>query len=77
MVKRNDPGRQLHGVNIKEFKVVSWHPTPDASGPPTAVAIVITTEQHGDLVMRLKSARAVDDFIKALEHHKADVFPKG
>jgi hypothetical protein len=65
------------GVNVKEFKVVSWHPTPDASGPPTAVAIVITTEQHGDLVMRLKSARAVDDFIRALEHHKADVFPKG
>jgi len=67
----------LMGVNVRDFTVCSWHPTQDASGPATAVAIVIATQSHGDLVLRLKTPAAVDRFIAALQHHKTDVWPKG
>ena len=74
----NPPSKEptpLIGVNVKGYAVGSWCPTPDGSGAPTAVAISIETESFGDIVLRMKSPRAVDEFIQALLRHKRDVWP--
>ncbi len=71
-------------VPVLEYQVGSWCPTPDGSGPATAVALRL----HGPVLnggeaqtvtmhLRLKSARAVDELIAALERHRNDVWPGG
>lgn len=71
------PGdRPLFGPNVKSFTVGSWCASPDGSGPATAVGISIETERHGDLVLRLKSPRAVDQMIQMLLRHKREVWPE-
>jgi hypothetical protein len=67
--------------NIKSYGVASWCPTPDGSGPAEAVVLHLTigTVEGDDLEigLRLKSARAVDEMIAALERHRNDVWPGG
>lgn len=70
-----DP-RALMGPNIKSFTVGSWCPTPDGTGPATAVAIGIELTSGHDLVLRLKTPKAVDDMIQMLLRHKRDVWPE-
>lgn len=66
---------QLLGPHVEDGVVVGqWCPTPDGSGPPVAVALIFNLPSHGDIVMRLKSRRAVDEMIRQLEHHAAEVF---
>lgn len=72
----NRDKQALFGPNVKSFTVGSWCPTPDGSGPATAVGISIETERHGDLVLRLKSPHAVDRLIQLLLRHKRDVWPE-
>ena len=72
------PGRvQLIGPAVQGLTVCSWCPSPDGSGDPVAVALVFNIVEIGDIVMRLKSRRAVDDVIDALQKHKTDVFGGG
>lgn len=70
----------LMGIEIIDLTVGSWSPSPDASGPPEAVALALKAlwnrETTVDLVLRLKTPRAVDDLIAALAKHKADVWPQ-
>ena len=78
MSRLNPPERNprpLVGFDVKGFSVGSWCPTPDGSGPATAVSICITVEPLGDLVLRLKSPETVDEVIQALLRHKRDVWP--
>lgn len=71
------PGdRPLRGPNIKSFTVGSWCPTPDGSGPATAVSITIETDVHGDIVLRCKTPESVDRLIQMLLRHKRDVWPE-
>lgn len=65
---------QMLGPMVEGFAVVEWCPTPDGSGKPTAVAIVFNVAQFGDVVLRLKSRRAVDATIDALIEHRDVVF---
>jgi subtilisin-like proprotein convertase family protein len=67
--------RGLVGASVKSFTVGSWVPNQDSSGMAVAVAISIETESHGDLVLRLKSPKAVDDMVQMLLRHKRDVWP--
>lgn len=67
--------RPLIGPNIVDFSVGEWCPTPDGTGKPEAVAISIRTERHGDLVLRLKTPKAVDNLIQMLLRHKRRVWP--
>ncbi len=65
----------LQGPNIESFTVGSWCPTPDGTGPATAVAISIKIAGLGDIVMRIKSPMEVDRIIQMLLRHKRDVWP--
>lgn len=73
--------RQLIGATIEEYTVGSWCPTNDGTGPATAVAIELAIKTKGGdplpLIMRLKTPRAVDAMIAALQKHRDDVWPKG
>lgn len=77
-----DTGRRRVVMAIEEFNVVEWHPTPDASGPATAVALVFDAKV--DLagkqfltspMIRLKSRRVVMELIEALQKHADAVWP--
>lgn len=71
------PGnRGLEGVNVLSFEVGSWVPNQFNMGKPMAVAIAIQTDGAGDLVLRLKSPRAVDQMIQSLLRHKREVWPE-
>jgi hypothetical protein len=59
---------------VDGFSVCEWCPTPDGSGAPEAVAVVFNMRSVGDVVLRLRSRRAVDEMIAALEKHRDVVF---
>jgi hypothetical protein len=65
----------LIGPKLKGYTIGSWCPTLDGSGPPEAVALTINVQGMGDLVLRLKSKRAVDEMIELLQQYKEDVWP--
>jgi hypothetical protein len=68
--------RGLSGHNVGGFTVGSWVPNQDSTGQPVAIAIALHTVGHGDVVLRLKSPKAVDDMIQMLLRHKRDVWPE-
>ena len=68
--------RELRGVKLLGLNVCSWCPTTDGPAPPTAVALVIETEEFGDIVCRLKSPEIVDQVIQSFLRHKRDVWPE-
>jgi hypothetical protein len=67
--------------SIVEYGVASWCPERDGKVPAEAVAFHITIGfGDGDqlkAVMRLKTPRAVDELVAALERHRNDVWPAG
>lgn len=65
---------QLLGPMVDGFTVGQWCSSPDGSGPATAVAVIFNLQQVGDVMLRLKSRRAVDEMIAALEEHRNAVF---
>lgn len=65
----------MFGRTVKSFTIGSWCPTPDGSGPATAVGMTIELMTGEHIVMRLKSPRAVDETIQSLLRHKRDVWP--
>lgn len=74
------PSGALFGPTVTGYTVASWCPTPDATGPATAVAIVMNTrlpvlDVDCDIVLRLKSPQRVDEMIQSLLRHKRDVWP--
>ncbi len=68
-------------LRIAEYGVASWCPTPDGSGPAEAVVfhfqVAGPDDEVVELAMRLKSPRAVNELIAALERHRDDVWPQG
>lgn len=69
-------GKPLQGPNVKGFTVGDWCPTPDGTGPATAVAISIKLEGGYDIVLRLKTPERVDEVIQMLLRHKRSVWPE-
>jgi hypothetical protein len=76
----NDPSRlpvsNVRAMAVNELHVVEWHNKPEPVGRPDCVAFVL--ELHGfdvPLVVRLKSAAAVNDVIGALERHRDGCWP--
>ncbi len=72
---QSNPGGGMYGPVVSGYTVGSWCQSQDGSGPPIAVAISIETG-IGDVVLRLKSPRAVDEMIQTLLRHKRDVWPE-
>ncbi len=72
----NDLYRDMMSSNEPGIHVISADPngtSPDS--PPTEVHVLMNSPVHRTIaVMRLKSARAVDDLIAALTEHRAFVF---
>lgn len=68
--------RPLIGLNLIDYTVGEWCPTPDGTGEPTAVAISLQVEGLGDVVLRLKSPQRVDELIQMLLRHKRGVWPE-
>ena len=62
---------------VEALRVCSWCPTPDASGPATQVHLVVDLGVPGitAFAVRLKSRRAVDELIAALEVNREHVWP--
>lgn len=57
------------------YSVQSWRPGPPRSGPPTQVHLVMSLPVEGvKLVLRLKSARALDEFVGILLNHRQEVW---
>ena len=74
--------KQLIGLPlIEEYGVASWCPTPDGTGPATAVVLHFLVdglaEQPIEMGIRLWNAAAVDQLIAMLERHRNDVWPGG
>lgn len=70
------PRGHLVGMTVIGYSVGSWCPTPDGSGPATAVVLQVNIDGMPDMFLRLKSPAAVDELIAALQRHKADVWPE-
>lgn len=66
---------------VTEYGVGSWCPTPDGSGPATAVVFHLkVSDLNGremELGLRMHSAAKVDELIAMLERHRNDVWPGG
>jgi len=62
-------------VYIEGYTVGQWCPTPDGSGPSTAVVIQLHVGDGMHIGWRLKSRRAVNVLIEVLERHRDEVFP--
>lgn len=64
----------LVGPRLEGYSIGSWCPSLDGTGKPTAVALTLQVSGLGDLVLRLKSPRAVDEMIQLLQQYKAEVW---
>lgn len=64
------------------YSVLEWHPTPDGSGPATAVIFAHHCALLGDpplkidVLTRLKSPGELDRLIAVLERHRLSVWPE-
>ena len=61
------------------YDVIEWQPSPDGTGKPTAVCVVMPFKvggAEGSMMLRLKSRRAVDELIATLERHRDGVWPQ-
>lgn len=66
--------KQVFVAPVEALRVREWHPTPDASGPPTQVHLVVEDEDGPVLVVRFKSRASLHKLVAALGVHGANVF---
>jgi hypothetical protein len=74
------PGRQPKDLVayklVDEYEVVEWHPTPDGTGQPTQVHLLLELPQLGTAVVRIKSAAALNQLCEVLQKHGRQVWPE-
>jgi hypothetical protein len=59
----------------KGYEVCSWRPGPPRSGPPTQVHLLMALPVPGaKMVLRLKSARALDELVGILLQYRQEVW---
>lgn len=74
-VRYSDLPHALLAVDV--FQVVEWNPNADGSGEPQQVHILFPVpELDVQFVIRLKSRRAADELIAALNVHADGVWPR-
>lgn len=64
-------------VPCEIWRVVEWHPLPNAEGSATQVHIIITPGgplEEFQFIMRLKSKAACDAMIETLQRHRDNVW---
>lgn len=58
------------------YQVAEYHPLPNGQGKPTEILFIASNQQLKiGFIMRLKSARAVNELIAALRRHRNSVWP--
>lgn len=65
------------GLSILGYTIGDWCASPDGTGKPVAVAICLELRDLPPLVLRLKSRKAVNEMIHALQKHRDSVFAAG
>ena len=72
----NLAGMGFHPVN--GYTVAQYHDTPDGTGPPSQVHFLLNVPSVSKLpiIVRLKSAGAIDALIAALIEHREGVWGK-
>lgn len=72
-------------AQFEGYTVAQWCPTPDGSGPPTAVVLqldvanvhfVVNGRRAAAVGLRLKSRHAINVLLEILERHRDAVFPQ-
>jgi len=58
-----------------EYAVRDWRPGPPGSGPTTQVHLLIPIASDVQVVLRLKSARALDELVGVLLEYRREVWP--
>ena len=73
------PESNVSGIAVTGIYVVEWHDTPEPTGRPVAVALLLSMPsvlpEGGRAVMRLKSAAVTDELVAALIRHRNGVWP--
>ena len=63
-------------MEVEEFSVAEWCPTPDGSGPPEQVHLAFRVKGiEARLVIRFKSPRSIGRLIASLVKHRNNVWP--
>lgn len=66
----------MNGLEVEQYTVGSWCPTPDGSGPATQVHVHIKLKGFEEIiVLRFKNPAAADVMIANLKRHRFDVWP--
>jgi hypothetical protein len=58
------------------YEVCSWRPGPPNSGPPTQVHLLMNLGPGAKAVIRMKSARALDELVGLLLEYRNSVWPE-
>ena len=69
-----DDGK-THYALTDGYEVADWRPGPPGSGPTTEVHVIIPVRARMKVVMRLKSARALDELVGVLLEYRNHVWP--
>lgn len=82
-LRNNDDQRpvnlpDMYLIEVDGIDVAEWHPLPDGNGKAEQVHVYLHFKdpKMPTFVLRLKSARAVDELITALITHRNGVWPK-
>ena len=59
------------------YEVCSWRPGPPESGPVTQVHLLMDIAPGVKTVLRMKSARALDELVGLLIQYRNEVWPGG
>lgn len=78
MIEPTGGHKPIYGnIPLESYTVGSWCPTPDGTGPATAVAIQFSIKDDDlEFLLRLGSRERVNQFIAALEYYRDDVWPQ-
>lgn len=61
----------------KGYEICSWRPGPPESGPVTQVHLLFEVAPGMKAVLRMKSARALDELVGLLLEYRSAVWPDG
>lgn len=67
-------GREVFLAPSEGLHVVSWCPTPDGTGKPQQVHLLVPIGHDATIAIRFKSRAAVQSIIDALADHGDDVW---
>lgn len=74
---KNEPQPMPHALECKGYKIVEWCPTPDGTGKPEAVAMIIDLGMEDvKIALRFNNPESVDQLIAVLGRHRFGVWPE-